>query len=448
MKKRDVLLMAATAVLAFGAVMTSHAAGWTMEDGSWVYEDSSGYLVYNEWRRGADNMWRYLDGYGHMAVSSWVDEVYYVDENGIMVTGGWKELDSNPGGYTDESHWYYFQENGKAVSDSWKKISGKWYHFDSDCQMETGWVDEDMYFCGEDGAAVTGWSKLYPPEDTEEYWNSDPFYEGDGTYWYYFNSSGKKYVPTDGSEYMEKRIDGAYYCFDSNGAMQTGWVASEGSGDSIGDYRFYGNDGKVVTGWYTAYPPEALASNYENEVEWFYFSSSGAPKVGTSNGTLTTSDFVRINNKSYLFNANGNPVYGLQIVKAANSDEEYLYYFDEVTRTAVTGRKQIDEGDGTTATYYFASTGRGYTGVYSGSLYYMGKLQKAMEGAKYDMICVNERTYLVNSAGRVVKNTSGTKDAYGTKYTTNSSGVVTKIDGVDFTGAGREPDAPVISSPW
>lgn len=442
MKKRNVLLMAATvAVLTLGAAATSYAAGWVIEDGAWVYEDASGYLVYNEWRRGADNLWRYLDSYGHMAVSSWVDDVYYVDENGIMVSGGWRQLDVSPEGNTDQTYWYYFQDNGKAVSDSWKKIGGKWYRFDSDCIMETGWVDDDMYFCGEDGAAVTGWGRLYPPEDTDDYWYVDPFYEGDGTYWYYFNSSGKKYVPTDGREYTEKRIDGAYYCFDSTGRMQTGWVPYDGS-DDIRKYRFYGSDGKVVTGWYTAYPPENLASNYESEVEWFYFDKNGRPKAAESDGELTTKDFVKINNKSYLFNAYGNPVYGLQRVKAADSDTYYYYYFDEVDRTALTGRKQIEEGDGSTATYYFSSTGKGYTGVYSGSLYYNGKLQKAEDGTRYQVIDLDGKYYLVNTSGRVTKSSSGLKDADGNKYITGSNGIVLQMNGKDYDGTGSIPPEP------
>lgn len=442
MKKRCVLLMAVSAVMVLGAAMMSQAAGWTTENGSWVYEDSSGYLVYNEWRRGADNLWRYLDGYGRMAVNSWVDDVYYVDANGIMVSGGWQQLYESPYGETDEPHWFYFQDNGKAVSDAWKKINGKWYRFDTDCVMQTGWVDEDMYFCGDDGAAVTGWNRLYPPDDSD--WEWGPFDDDEGMRWYYFNSSGKKFVPTSG-EYMEKRIDGAYYCFDSTGAMQTGWVPYD-SGEGISGYRFYNSDGKGVTGWYTAEPPEELADNYENEVEWFYFSKSGVPKVGGSTGELTTSDFVKINNKSYLFNANGNPVYGLQRVKSAAGDDVYYYYFDENDRTAVTGKKEIEEGDGSTSVYYFSSNGRGYTGVYSGSLYYNGKLQRAEDGLRYEVIHVDGKDYLVNESGRTTKSSAGVKDSEGYKYTTGTNGVLKTVNGEDVSNKviGRAPEEPIL----
>ena len=147
MKKKALLIAAVTLAMSAGCAVTSMAAGWSMENGSWVYLDSSGDHVYNEWRRGADNLWRYLDGYGQMALSTWVDDEYYVDANGIMVTGGWQQLDVAPNGDSSDTHWYYFQESGKVVTDRWMKISGKWYHFDPDGVMETGWVDDDMYFC-------------------------------------------------------------------------------------------------------------------------------------------------------------------------------------------------------------------------------------------------------------------------------------------------------------
>ena len=135
MKNKGLAILALTAALAAGSSMAAYAAGWASEDGSWVYYDSDGYRVTYEWRRGNDNLWRYLDGSGRMAVSSWVDEYYYVDENGIMVSGKWMELDTSPNGRTDGIYWYYFNDSGKAMMDGWKKISGKWYYFDEEGMM-------------------------------------------------------------------------------------------------------------------------------------------------------------------------------------------------------------------------------------------------------------------------------------------------------------------------
>ncbi len=447
MIKKGLLVFTLSAALSIGSGMISLAAGWANENGRWVYYDNSGAFVTNEWKKGADNLWRYLDGNGQMATSCWVDDSYYVDENGIMVAGKWLQLNYDSGGMTDEPSWYYFNDSGKAVVDAWKKINNKWYHFDTVGAMETGWIEDNMYYMGSDGAAMTGWAKLYPPEGQEE--ESDPFDEDEGRKWYFFNASGQKFVPTTdvNNGYGEKRIDGVYYCFNTNGAMQTGWVDFEStSQDSIAGYRFYGSDGKAVSGWYSEMPPRGI-SGYENDVEWFYFSNKGVPKTGPASGEFTTSDLTRINNKTYLFNSLGNPVTGLQKVYTKSDRSEYTaYYFDESDCTVRKGKRSIVEKDGNTANYYFQDSGKGYTGVKDGTLYYMGKQQKAEAGSKYQPIHIpGGQTYLVNTSGKVTKSTSGVKDADGIKYATNNQGVLVKVDGESVSGSeyGREAEEPI-----
>ena len=164
-------------------------------------------------------------------------------------------------------------------------------------------------------------------------------------------------------------------------------------------------------------------------------------------GEATTSDFISINNKKYLFNPLGVPVYGLQRVYTSRSKNDYTaFYFDENSRTSQKGKMTIEEEDGTKSTFYFQDTGKGYTGVKDNSLYYMGKLQKADEGTKYEVIHIpGGSSYVVNTSGKISKNSAGVKDADGTKYSTNSSGVLTKIDGVSVSGSdyGREANEPI-----
>lgn len=454
MKKSGFVILGLAAVLTFGSGITALAAsGWSMEDGKWVYYDNSGCRVTDEWKKGADDKWRFLGGNGQMAVDAWVDDTYYVDSNGIMVAGRWLKLSTGFNGITGEDRWYYFADSGKAVKDAWKKISNRWYHFDSDGAMETGWIDNNMYYANEDGAVLVGWHKLQPPEG-EEAKDTGP-YGDDGKYWYYFNSSGKKFVPdlAGGAECGEKRIDGTYYCFNSNGAMQTGWAYlgtdMTGAG-TVEDYRFYDKNGKAVTGWYSAEPPASL-SGYDNEVEWFYFSKSGVPKTGPAKGSASTKDFLRINGKTYLFNDKGNPVSGLQKVYVNQSTGEYTsYHFNESSCTVESGKITVEEGDGSKSQFYFSSTGRGFTGVNNGYLYYMGKLQQAAGGTKYEVISIpasggRYSNYLVNTSGKIIKSTSGTKDSDGVKYTTDSGGIVTKIDNeaVGTDASFRAPDEPV-----
>lgn len=440
MKRKNLLILIVSVVLTLGAGVFSAwaATGWEQLNGSWIYYDSSGSKVTDQWKKGADDKWRYLNSAGYMAVNSWTSDGYYVDSNGIMVMNKWLKLNINFNGSTDGDHWYYFTLDGKAVMDTWRKIDNKWYFFDSNGEMQTGWVDDDMYFCGSDGAAKIGWQKLYPPDDDDS--NDDrvtPDSSGDdGKNWYYFLSSTKKYVPelSNSSEYGEKRIDSAYYCFDSTGAMQTGWVyIGDGAKEdgSIIDCRFYGADGKSKTGWYSAEPPEFL-KGYEDEVEWFYFSRSGVPRARTDGKEATASDLVKIDRKTYLFNELGNPVYGLQKVYTKGDDYTAYYFGSKSVSSMQTGKQKIEEGDGSVSNFYFSETGRGFTGVKDNYLYYMGKLQTADEGSRYQIISFpsgnNYSNYLVNQSGKVMKNAKNLRDADGVKYTSNSAGIIMKID--------------------
>ena len=81
-----------------------------------------------------------------------------------------------------------------------------------------------------------------------------------------------------------------------------------------------------------------------------------------------------------------------------------------------------------------------------GFLYYMGKLQKADSGTKYEVIEVNDKNYLVTTSGKVVKS-STVKDANGTKFKTSSSGVVTEVDGTSDDGS-DEARTPVEPTYW
>ena len=348
------------------------------------------------------------------------------------------------------------------ISDTWKKINDKWYLFDNDGVMQTGWANDNMVYLGDDGAMRVGWLLLDPPED--EYYDDDddddygPFasnegFDVNGKYWYYFKTDGEKFVPDD--EYELRKIDGDYYCFDEYGRMRTGWINVDGE-DTIKSYRLMGSDGRMRTGWYSSTPPEDLEGDiFEDEVNWYYFSSKGEPYMGPEEGSATTSDFEKINGNTYLFNEYGNPVYGLQ--KVLVNGEETAYYFgdDKQTSCMIKGERRIEEGDGTMWDYYFTESGshagRGYTGVKDNYLYYKGKLQKAE--SKYQMFEIptgssgNTTTYVVNSSGRIPKNTT-VKDINGDKLKVNSRGVVTEINGEKYDDSYSGGEAPVDPEWW
>ena len=130
MKKRGLAVLALAAMMTFGTtgISAMAAEGWAQEGGNWVYYDNSGSRIYNAWRKGGDGLWRYLNGNGVMAISSWVDnDDYYVGQDGIMMTNQWLETESNR--YSGATDWYYFGQSGKRVREKWEKINDKWYHF-------------------------------------------------------------------------------------------------------------------------------------------------------------------------------------------------------------------------------------------------------------------------------------------------------------------------------
>ena len=79
MKKKMVAVWALAAVLCFGTATISALAaeGWVQSGSTWVYYDSNGNKIYNTWKKGADNQWRYLNGEGVMATNAWVESDYY-----------------------------------------------------------------------------------------------------------------------------------------------------------------------------------------------------------------------------------------------------------------------------------------------------------------------------------------------------------------------------------
>ena len=437
MKKQTKLLAvlstaALTSALSFPAYAKN--AGWAQENGNWYYYDSYGEPLTDTWKKSGDD-WYYLDSDGIRATSSQIDE-YYVDEDGKRVTMKWISVENED--YWSEQDepeflYYYYGRDGRALTSTWASINGQWYYFNEDSIMETGSIQVDgfNYYLGEDGSRKTGWVLLEDETDDPEIIES----------WYYFDNSGKRIEHA-----VDKKINGNYYTF-VDGKMQTGWVYMDGDPDSassntIEHWRYFAEPeiknakvGAAISGWLSLEPPERLLDNVDEAVEWYFFNKDGEPKTGPEFGEASTDDFVRIDGKNYLFDQRGNPVKGLHRVEIGDTGEYTSYYFDDDSRTMVKGKRTIEEGDGTKSTFYFnegSYAGRGFTGVRSNYLYYMGKLQKADSDSRYMLVSLPSgsqyKTYVVNTSGRISKNTT-VKDRDGNRYKVNSSGILMEING-------------------
>lgn len=416
------------------ATVYAASAGWTEEDGGWVYYDSDGYRLTDTWKREGDS-WYYLDSDGMRASNLQVDE-YYVGEDGKRVANTWISIENEDYSYGDdepEFYWYYYGKDGKMSASRWVKIDGHSYYFNEEGHMMTGSVniDGDNYYLGEegDGKMKTGWILLEDETDDPDVTES----------WFYYDRNGKRV-----ENQVDKKINGAYYTFE-DGRMVTGWyrlpqetadtenvsaenaetsenVATESTASQEGNaaeaaaavskeenaglYQYYDEDGKRASGWRTIEGIEGLSQ--EDETYRFYF-KNGKPHHAESGIELFSVD-----SKKYAFNAKGEMLTGKQSITGQDGvTANYYFGEDGIMRT---GKQVIeDEDTGERQNWYFetdgAGKGRGYHGIKDGVLYIQGLRQEADRDLRYSPVELDGVSYLVNVNGTVQKASSGSKSS-------------------------------------
>ncbi|ADL03323.1 N-acetylmuramoyl-L-alanine amidase family protein [Lacrimispora saccharolytica] len=104
-----------------------------------------------EWRQ-EEGQWHYVLRNGQKQRNSWLKtddgKWYYFDENGIMKTG-W---------YQDAAQKRYYLGADGSMAVGWKEIGGKWYYLESDGSMAFGWkeVNGKWYYLEPDGSKGNG----------------------------------------------------------------------------------------------------------------------------------------------------------------------------------------------------------------------------------------------------------------------------------------------------
>lgn len=195
---RKIWKRATAALLSLGVAASVAAAPVSAENGYWNHTEEG---------------WRYLIGDKPVAGRfAHIDGKWYnFDENGLMQTG-WYNLPNS-------DIWYYFGSDGAAVVGDWAKVGGSWYYLDSAGYMVTGWqkVDETWYYFEDYGALKTGWvkrsGKWYYVTPGGVYKTGWQLSNGR---WYYLKMDGT--MATD----CTLLIDGVEYSFDMNGVW---WVS-------------------------------------------------------------------------------------------------------------------------------------------------------------------------------------------------------------------------------
>ena len=213
--------------------------GWyEIYEDSWLYFGTDG-VMKSGWQKIGGKYYYFADdsddgtGYPYMVTDRWIDD-YYIGENGVMATGWYKDGDG----------WRYFGTDG-VLRTGLQVINGKTYYFggELDGWMETEftWIDDYLYYFGDDGVMRTGWNEI---DDR----------------WYYMGTDGKISMSWT-------RIGAKWYFFEEDG---------------------YSDPGAMVTGWFEDY-----------NGKWYYFETDGhmlancSKKIGSktykfdSNGVCT-----------------------------------------------------------------------------------------------------------------------------------------------------------------
>ena len=298
--------------------------GWQKISNTWYYFDSSGAMVSNGWRW-INSKCYYFDKNGKMAADTWIGE-YYVDASGAWVKDKQKETDK---WIQSSGRWWYRHADGSYTRSEWEYIGGKWYYFDQNGWMVTGWqkVKGSWYYMESNGARVAdGWkwinNKCYYFDkngkmaadtwidgsyvDASGVWIKDKKQEPENVtktgwvqysgHWMYYNTDGS-YVKSNW-----KSVNSIWYYFDQNGWMVTGWM-------TLSSGKYYLNPTKNSDG-----VEGAMLKGYKQiDGKWYYLRSGESPEgslryegvtsiMGTSamgtNKTIVVNKMVKMFQKS------------------------------------------------------------------------------------------------------------------------------------------------------
>lgn len=263
--------------------------GWQKISNTWYYFDSSGAMVSNGWRW-INSKCYYFDKNGKMAANTWIDGSY-VDASGAWVKDKKQEPDKwirssgrwwyrhGDGTYTRSdweyigNKWYYFDQNGWMIT-GWQKVSGSWYYMESNgARVADGWkwINNKCYYFDKNGkmAADTWIDGSYV--DASGVWIKDKKQEpenGTKTGWVQY-SGHWMYYNTDGS-YLKsnwKSVNSIWYYFDQNGWMVTGWM-------TLSSGKYYLNPTKNSDG-----VEGAMLKGYKQiDGKWYYLRSGESPE--------------------------------------------------------------------------------------------------------------------------------------------------------------------------
>jgi len=352
-----------------GVCQAAPKNGWVKENGKsngWYYY-INGEKQCDAWAK-SGNDWYYLGENGEMVTNSFVNnndryitqepddtyaDWYYVRADGKMVTG-WLEVEYIPQSPSEikEKDWYYFGSSGVMYSSAWIQGVESWYYVLEDGKMLTDAIGTELrnsndynneqenvfhYIYTKSGALQKGW---YQDKDTKNWYYCDAegvLYEDRWAYvdykWYYLGNDGIMYTNETGTHYGKygiAKVDGDEFCFQSSGAIKTGWVDVDDNKKSE-KWHYFGTNGvHVINRWSKV------------NGKWYFLGSTGE---------MVTGFLKRSGNGTYSYAAVSEP-------EAVTADTAY-YYLKPKDGVMLTGELSLYEADGKTvkAEYYFDGDG-------------------------------------------------------------------------------------------
>ena len=452
--------------------------GWTKQGDEWSYLNRNDTPMTNVWKKSKEN-WYYLGEDGHIVrngIVTWRDYDYYVDADGKMQANAWIWIDgSGSGDDVHEEGWRYFGADGKGYKKKnksfRKEIDGKYYVFDEEGVMLTGFIDENgeaveeddpfvegRYFAGQDGALYTGQWLNYGGIGTAdgiggsglESAVSGRSYSDYPEMWMYFGADSKKYRSRGGSP-LQKEIGGATYGFDENGIMLSWWgdIASlsdavRSNPTTVQSVKYYdGYDGGPLmkNKWLWMFPSEKLSEDDFIDLESSWWRTD-------AKGRVYRNRIKEVNGRRYAFDGIGRMQTGFMLfggkdefvaqydVDAWDSKDFiegnlygiekadlYLFGPDELNDGSMKSGKEIEVelADGV-YTFGFAPNGkaygnRNYLQKRGGKYYINGLRLEADEGFGYGVVKAekNGADYyqVVDERGKVVTGRKALKDRDG-----------------------------------
>lgn len=361
-------------------------------------------------------------------------EYYYYNKDHSLVETGWLKTNG---------YWYYF-EDSTAVTNNWKEIKGKKYYFDTDGKMRVGWIKHNANsywnYADASGALITGKFTTingvkYAFDNNGDWCADGVFYIGDKFYgfdkngklrtgwyldengdWHYLNKQGialTKWQELNGKWYYfdeytsimywgsEELPNNKIYLFDVNGAWvkitKQGWLEVDGYwfyidknlqplvGEHVIDGHIYyfstGDKGVGIGTMYADEVFETMDDNYDvtsrtyydkngfgiNKIsagwhlfggEWYYYDGDNKPHNG----------LLQYKGNTYFID-NGKMVY--DVSEEIDEDNHIAYFFDKNGKKVMSGWCQPEDSK----SWYYADkskNGQLVTGLntINGKLYY------------------------------------------------------------------------------